>query len=204
MTLNRLILPHLTKYLDGLPLQLDTHPTALTRADYSIILRRRLENFLTEANLNSSLVRTLTAPWKLGEWIPTTVYIALCDIARDQLWQTEEAYYQGMFDVATEMYSSPLLKMMFFMLGPSLVCLSAVKRWDTLHQGTKLVVKKQQKESIHLLLQFPHKLVSEPGVKSLGAAICATIAGSRGKNTKYTLIAFGDKEAEMLVQWNYS
>lgn len=203
MTLNRLIFPRLAQYLDGLPKHLDTHPTALTRSDYSIILRKRLEKVLTETSLPSSVLRALNAPWKLGEWIPTTVYIALCDIARDQLWLTDEAFHQGMFDVATEMYSGPLLKMMFFMFGPSLVALSAAKRWDTLHQGTKLVVVKQQKESIQMLLQFPHKLVSEAGVKSLGAAICATVAGSRGKNTKYSLLKFNDTEAELLVEWKY-
>lgn len=203
MTLNRISFPRLADYLDALPEQLESHPKALTKADFSLILRPQLASFITDSFLPSSIRRALNAPWKQGEWIPATAYVALCAIARDQLWQTDEAYHKGMFAVATEMYKGPVYKTLFFMFGPSLVALSAAKRWETLHQGTKLAIKKQQKESLNLVLQYPKRLFNEVSVQSLGAAFCAIAEGSRGKNSKSTFVNFSETEAEILIEWNY-
>ena len=203
MNPNRLLFPRLTQYLDGLPQQLESYPSAVTRSDFSMILRRQLAPFLTEENLPHSLRSILTAPWKEGDWIPTTAYVALCAIARDQLWQSEQEYHRGMFDVATEMYKGPVYRMLFFMFGPSIVAMNAAKRWDTLHQGTKLVIKKQKKESINLTLTFPQNLFSEAAVQSLGAAFCAIAQGPGGKDPAFTLLSFSDSEAEVLISWTY-
>jgi hypothetical protein len=203
MNPNRLVSPRLAQYLDGLPHQLESYPSAVTRADFSVILRRQLAPFLTEANLSHSLRSILCAPWKEGDWIPTTTYAALCAIARDHLWQSEPEYHRGMFDVATEMYKSPSYRLLFFMFGPSIVAMSSAKRWDTLHRGTQLVIKKQKQESINLTLTFPKNLFSETAVQSLGAAFCAIAQGSRGKDPTFTLLSLSDLEAEILISWTY-
>jgi hypothetical protein len=203
MTLNRILFPRLAQYLDGLPQQLDSYPSALTRADFSIILRRNLAPHLVAVDLPASLSVILSSPWTQGDWIPTAHYVALCELARDHVWQTDAAYHQGMFEVATEMYSGPAYKMLFFMFGPSVVAMSAAKRWDTLHKGTTLAIKKQKKESLDLLLSYPQNLFSEAGVQSLGAAFCSIAQGSRGKNPKFTPVSFSHTEAEVIISWEY-
>lgn len=203
MDLNRLILPCLAQYLDGLPQNIGSYPGAMTKSDFSLILRRQLEPFLSDAQIPATLRRVLGAPWKQGEWIPTTAYVALCAMARDCLWKSDAEYHRGMFEVAMEMYNGPVYRALFFMFGPSVLAMSAGKRWDTLHQGTKLVIKKQKKESIELVVTFPHKLFTQTAIQSLGAAFCAVAQGSRAKDPSFTLVSFGDVESEILISWTY-
>ena len=203
MTLDRLIYPSLAQYLDGLPRGLGSYPAAQTRADFSLILRQHLQSFLLEPSLPAPVSLALQAPYKQGDWIPTTTYVALSALARDRLWQSESAYHQGMLDVATEMYTGPVFRALFVMFGPSLVAMSAAKRWHTLHQGTELVTKKQQKESLDLALTFPPKLFTEVGVYSLGAAFCAIAQACRGKDPTHTLLSLTDTTAEVRIGWTY-
>lgn len=144
-----------------------------------------------------------SAPWQVGAWIPATNYVALCAVARDRLWTTPEAYHQGMVDVATEMYQGPVYRTLFVMFGPSLVAMGAARRWGSLHQGTQLTVRKQHKEGVELTVDFPAKLLSEDGVRSLGAAFCAIALASRGTDASFTVGACGDTSAQMSIHWKY-
>jgi hypothetical protein len=203
MELNRLTFPRLAQYLDSLPQNLESYPSALTRSDFSLILRRHLDPFLKEGSMPQSLRAVLTAPWKPGDWIPTTTYVALCAVARDHLWLSDQDYHQGMFEVATEMYKGPVYKTLFLMLGPSIAAMGAAKRWDTLHQGTQLVIKKQTKESLCLVLTSPQNLFTDLAVQSLGAAFCAVAQGSRGRDATFEMVTRNDVEAELLISWTY-
>ncbi len=203
MDLNRHNHPRLAAYLDGLPQHILSYPEVMTRADYSLILRPKLASVLQGWDLPVSVKDFLNAPWKPGEWIPTVAYVALCEMARDHLWRTEEEFHQGMFDVGVEMYHSPMLRAISVVLGPSIVALGATKRWSTLHKGTTLTMKKQQKECVNLTLGYPPKIFSEAGMKSLGAAICAAVSVYRGKNTACDIIFLHDTEAELFIKWEY-
>lgn len=203
MNFDRLISPRLAQYLDDLPNGLGSHPQALTRADFSLLLRPKLDPFFAQTSLPPELNDALSANWKVGEWIPTVTYVALCAIARDVLWQSDLEFRRGMFAVATEMYKGPFLRTLFGMLGPSIVAMSAAKRWNTLHQGTTMVIKKQQKESIGLVLTFPKNLISEAGMTSLGAACSAAIEVSRGRDSSFDILSLGSTEAEFTINWTY-
>lgn len=200
---DRVLFARLEQYILHLPHQLSSYPAVETKADFSIILRQKITPTLQVKSLPYEARSILSAPWSPGDWIPWTSYAALCAIARDFLWTSDEAYQRGMFEVATEMYSGPAYRLLFFMLGPSIVAMSAAKRWGTIHRGTDLVIKKQKKESIDAVLTYPSKLVSETALQSLGAAFCAIAQGSRGQDPKFTVISFDKTQAEFTISWTY-
>lgn len=197
------VTPRLAQYLASLPQGLASHASAATKADFSLILRRYLTPCAEKVGIPEPVRALLTAPWRAGDWIPTSHYVALCALARDQVWTNEEAYHLGMVGVATEMYQGPLHRALFVMFGPSLVAMGAARRWGTLHRGTELVVKRQLKESVELLTTFPFRLFTEESVRSLGAAFCAIALASHGKDATFTLLDFGDTSAQMSIGWHY-
>lgn len=197
------VTPRLAQYLASLPQGLASHPAAVTKADFSLILRRYLAPCSDKVGVPEPVRALLTTPWRAGDWIPTCHYVALCALARDQVWTTEEAYHLGMMAVATEMYQGPIHRALFIMFGPSLVAMGAARRWGTLHKGTELVVKRQLKESVELETTFPPRLFTEESVRSLGAAFCAIAVASHGKDTSFQLLDLGETSARMLIGWHY-
>lgn len=195
--------PRLARYLASMPEGLASHPSAATKADFSLILRRHLTPCLEKVGAVEPVHALLTAPWRVGDWIPTSHYVALCALARDQIWTTEEAYHLGMVGVASEMYQGPLHRALFVMFGPSLVAMGAARRWGTLHRGTELIVKRQLKESVELVTTFPPRLLTEESVRSLGAAFCAIALASHGKDATFTLLDLSETSAQMSIGWRY-
>ncbi|RYF07629.1 MAG: hypothetical protein EOO40_08280 [Deltaproteobacteria bacterium] len=192
--------PTLTAYLNALPQGLDSYPEVKTRADYTLLLRPRLKAALEVPTLGT-LRPHLTADYKSGEWVPETVYAALCALAQDRVWPSEEAYHQGMSEVAAAMYQAPLYRAVMLLLSPSLIAMGAAHRWHTFHQGSDLKVTKQGKQSADLTLSFPDKVFSKPALRSLGAVFCAALTGAGATETRFRITLAKPGEAQFAINW---
>ena len=155
---DRVLFPPLSQYLDESPERIVSYPAIYTKADSSFLLRTQLAPGLAAADMPPGLRGLLTQPWQPGEWLPTINYAVPCAFARDRNFLT--------------------------VFGPSLVAMSAAKRWHTLQSGTELVVKKQTKQSVHLLLTLPLKLFLRSGRRAWGA-FCAIAQSSRGTDPTF-------------------
>jgi hypothetical protein len=200
--LDRSLYPRLTAYIEALPNGLDSHPSVRTRADYNLILRKKIDGFLTQAKLPEHVRGRLLTQWRPGEWIPETIYAALSAFCRDAVWKTDQEFHAGMLDTASQMYATPFFRTLMFILSPSLMAMGAAKRWHSFHEGSDLAVIKQGATSVNLLLTFPDTLLPEACLRSIGATFCAAVSGAGARKPSCTLASIEPGRVNFFVAWD--
>ncbi|RYE99784.1 MAG: hypothetical protein EOO77_34995 [Oxalobacteraceae bacterium] len=194
--------PSLKAYFDTMPQGILTHPSAQTRAFYSIELRKRLGTKLAESKLPFTLKQALLASWKPDDWIPATTYAALSCICADTLWRTQQEFHAGMYETASVMYASMLFRAVMFIMSPSLMMMGAASRWNGFHKGTSLRAEAATKTSGRFILGYPSKLFAEPCLRSLGATFDCAISGAGAKNFTYKMTDVSDSNAVYQMTWS--
>ncbi|MBI5495947.1 MAG: hypothetical protein HY904_13060 [Deltaproteobacteria bacterium] len=199
MTLDPERFPRASAYLRSLPDGWNSYPECQARAetgrmavlDFPQLLERGVEPAIRER-----IQRAVTSE----EWIPDVMGTALRLMVRDVALTTDQAFLTWNFDLAMKVFSSPVYRMLMFVLSPSLVLMGGARRWGTFRRGTTLVPD-GDKTSARLAVTYPRGLYPELMARALGEAFRASLTAARAQSVRLDLTAHSDTAARWTAAW---
>jgi len=197
--------PRAAAYVRLLPHGLASHPDAQLNADVLAPVRERFGAELENVTLPEA-VRAALAAAGSATWVPDTAANALYLACFDLGFADDAEFASWGHEVTTKVLRRPLFRMLVAVLSPTLVAMGGSKRWGAFHRGSELLaapaVKVGNRIELHASLRFPRHLFPRAMIAFNAEAIRAAVDAAGAKDSKVTVVRFGEENAEYVLGWS--
>lgn len=176
MELDPSIFPISSKFLNSLEHGLLSYPDCRTTADYSILVRNEYPELVMDKDLPMRIRQVLARPLQRGEWISEVVANLLICLARDRVFDSDEAFSAWTFDANCRLFSRPLYRALMFVCSPQMIVQGAAERWSHFHQGSSLSILKASPGHFCAQLTYRENTFAALNIMSMGDAYRAALA----------------------------
>lgn len=179
-------LPHAAAYVASLPHGLDSFPECRVRTVVNQFIAERHPEVFRHPGIPASF-RTLAAERaRRLDWVPEVVGITARLLVRDIVHRSDTEYYAWMYDLASEVFSRPFYRTLWYVMSPTLVLTGASKRWNTLREGTTLTATNHARGG-ELTLRYPPGMYLRMSLLGFSEAFRASLVASRAKHPEVQL-----------------
>lgn len=196
--------PRAARHLAGLPLGWQSYPDCGAHSDTFDRVRSTHPELGTLAGVPEILRRVVHGEGQ-GEWVPECVGCGLFLVARDALFQDDEAFLQWCGESARHSFNRPWARVVMLVLSPTLVVMGAAKRWSSFHRGTTLTPEPAVREAGRMVvradLAFPHSLFDGLTLRRWGTAYEVALSIAKATAPRVTLSDPTPTSARYSVSW---
>ncbi len=148
---------YLEAYLSALPSGLASYPQCQHKAAFYRVFRERVQLEGIAARLPEPLAQLVRQPPSPNDWVPevytNAIYLASCDLVLE-----EARFFRTMYEINQSLLSSPLYRIMFMVISPSILLSGSGARWAAFHRGSQLVTGKLGPRHGSVDLTYPRHL----------------------------------------------
>lgn len=173
-------------YIEALPNGLASYPAYTQKA---AVYRRVLAEFGAVPDLTAlpEELRTLVSePLPVSAWMPevevNALYLALADVHG----MSDTEFIDGFYAVNRAVLSSPLYRVLFFVLAPERLVRGAATRWGSFHQGIVLAIKAGPRQAT-VRMEYPASLMPELLARAYVTAFQAAVELAGGRNVSFVV-----------------
>lgn len=195
--------PRLARYLDQLPVGLDSYPECLARG---AVARSRLDGRpirdLTEGALPPALLRYFREPPANTSWIPHVHMLSIALAIADWYRMSDEQYFQWAYQSNKQMLTGVIYRLLMSISSPALLLSLASARWSALHRGTILEVEDNADRKATVVLRFPPRLFDGFFVRSYGHIFKAVLELSNAKAVEWEVVEVTITTGRLHCRWS--
>jgi hypothetical protein len=168
--------PSLDRYLESLPNGIDSYPEATVKG--AVLRSMLLEvDFKPEPGvLPAAVERCAQEPPATSTWVPETFHGALSEAIYDARFHEHggmPAFESWVLERSRKLISSPLYKVLFFVVRPERVFIGAQKRWSAFHRGSRFEITDEGATRRTVRLSHPPHLFSHHALHAFAASFRA-------------------------------
>ena len=164
-------LPHLSGFLSGLPDGLNSHADALAKASLAKTILDAVPDLPT-ADLPDALQALVRSPPPVSTWMSEARFQALLFAVRDLACADDASFSALCYRQWRTLFESPLYRIMFATVRPTLLLRASTLRWRTFHRGSTFEIPEMTETSAVAVIRHP------PGLWG-GAFALAQVEGLR-------------------------
>lgn len=187
MTIDAARYPRAAAYYAQLPAGMDSFSDYLVRVDGRENLIKDFGALAEDATLPQP-VRTYLSGGVREAWMPEVISVMTLALARDVMLPSDEALRTWAYDDAISVFKKPMYKMLMFVMSPTLVVMSASKRWNTWRSNSTLSADPVKQEGgrfvTRLILTAPAQLYDDTSLTQLGQVYVAAATAAGGKDAQ--------------------
>ena len=195
--------PTLYMYLVKLPDGMASYPEVQTLADLPIMVRQRWPDLIKRDDLPADVIAAISVPWKEGEWIADVNFMVLNALVRDVIYRNDEGYLQFCYDTMKASFSSTLMRAVMHFVSPSLLLMSAAKRWSMLKRGSTFRTIKIEKSRLYASLTYPPDMYHRCMLQGFGKSFEAAINCTKAKNATVEVEFVSHTECRYMMTWTF-
>lgn len=145
--------PSVAAYLARIPGGLAAHPECVAKASLfrSIVDDKPLRDL---KGLPPAIVELILHPPPPTAWVPEVHFRALMRAVYDTHFASRPDFYRWAYEAQRRLFDGPLYRILFAMVSPERVAVTAEARWGKFHKGFTLDAK-IQKGLLHVVLGHP-------------------------------------------------
>ncbi|MGH1347426.1 MAG: hypothetical protein ACRBN8_38055 [Nannocystales bacterium] len=183
-----------------MPEGLASFPACRSRA---VFLRDMLERFpdLFEGDgIDVPLQGREAADIDPDDWMPSVEVVLALTMVRDRVHATDDEFLAWNYERQLRIYRRPLFRALMLLFSPTLLFMSATRRWKTFHEGSELLTS-GDKRSAQVTLAYPPGLYSRPFRVSLVASFRAALTACRAEQQYADLVDDEPGQTRYAIGW---
>lgn len=192
--------PRLSRYLQGLPRGLLSHPECECKASVYREAMSNLPRPMDVRGLDPLLADYFQNPMPVSTWIPEVVNSALFLAIGDVFFPTDSAFLDWIGGFSEATFRAPMYRVLMAVASPQVLAQGAQRRWRTFHVGTELETSIGA-NGTETVLRFPQNAFDALVLKGTLRAIQAAYRASGAKNATVELVEFTSTEARYRSVW---
>ncbi|MEZ4222006.1 MAG: DUF2378 family protein [Polyangiaceae bacterium] len=198
-------LPSLERYLEQLPLGVDSHPACQLKASVyrSAVESRSLDGVLDA--LPFDIRELVTSPPPVSTWVREVHANSLMIAVRDVHFQVGAAglddYSEWTRQRNVVLMTRPLYRALFRFLSPDRLLRGLEGRWHAFRRGTTADAHRRGPGHVEFELHYPSHLYDEVVLAGLRGALVAALEAAGGEDAQVELLGFQEQEARYAIRW---
>lgn len=186
-----------------LPHGVQSYPEVTTLGELALRLREKFPDLSARSDLPPDLVEAIQAPWKPDDWVPEVSFMILHALARDVIFRDDEKFQQFCYDMAKESFSGKLVRAVMHFVSPTLLLMSAAKRWSLFKKGAPMKILKMEKNRIYVSLTYPPNMYHRSMLNGFAYSYKAAIDGTKAKNSRVEPEVISLTECRFNATWTF-
>lgn len=188
-------------YIGALPQGWNSFPECRIKADLLDLAKQRINASGAEIPVQLAPIFAPNPP----KWYPEVLACATTMFYRDTCFPDEAAFLADAYAYNLEALSTPVNRVIFAVVSPSIVLSGAAKRWSSFHLGSKLWLRRTERvdgrQSADLELSYPAHLfpLTLLGAFAQSFRSAASLAGA--KDTTADIIEQQSTRALFRASW---
>ncbi len=198
-------LPSLARYLERLPLGIDSHSTCLVKASVyrDALASKGLDAVLSE--LPEPVRELVEHPPPVSTWVrevhANSVMIALRDVHFEPGPEGLSDYMEWTRQRNVLLLTRPLYRALFLLLSPERLLRGMERRWSAFRRGTQVRAERSGQGFVDLAVRYPSHLYEETALAGMRGALVAALEASGAQDVHVELSDFGEREARYRGTW---
>jgi hypothetical protein len=196
--------PETAAYIAALPKGLESYPECEVKGS---VVREIVEHFDRSLlrSLPPSLRALVEAPPPVSAWVHEVPVNALILLSSERLTRQtgdRNAMNQRAFETTKRLLSTPLYKILFWLVSPERLIVGADKRWGALRRGTRIDVHAHDARSAKIRAHFPPKHYNERLLSIRAESIRASILCAGAQRATVTVQLSSPSSADFDCAWS--
>lgn len=192
--------PESSAYLEALPEGLDSFRACRSRAVFLRDILERFPDLFAGDGLDVPLQNLQAADLDPDDWMPSVQVVLALTMVRDRMHDSDEAFLGWNYERQLRIYRRPLFRALMLLFSPTLLFMSASRRWKTFHEGSELITA-GDKRSAEVTLKYPAGLYSRPFRVSLVASFRAALTACRAEQQHAELVDDEPGRTRYVIGW---
>jgi hypothetical protein len=194
-------LPLLAGYLERLPGGIDAYPECVVKG--SMVRNAMADKPLgPEIDLPAPLRALVDHPPPVTDWVPEVHFNGLMLAIRDAYFDgAEKPFVDWVYDQNQKLMSTPLYKVLFFVMSPERLLIGLEKRWGSFRRGTEPKAIRHAAHDVEIVVRTPPNLHTRESVQGMAAALRATITCAGAKEVRVDGVVRTPTEISYRLRW---
>jgi uncharacterized protein (TIGR02265 family) len=197
------VLSSVAAYLETLPAGADSYPECSTKAS---LLRNAVESrpLGPAVPLPPALRALVDHPPPVTAWVPEVLFNALMLAIREVHFDPSdvEGFLAWVYEQNRKILSTPLYRVLFFVVSPERLLVGMEKRWSSFRRGTEARLVRLGDRDVEIHVTSPPNLYAPQTVQGMAAALRATIDCAGAKRAAVEGTVKSSTEVVYRLRWS--